>query len=105
WGGRPPSAPRPQARIGGASTGPCQAVRPSLFDRARSSTWPPGQEIPFNRQLAELGVKLGHLTLYNTAFRIVGLDSAYYAPDNKIADFPGYMKGSLGDPQGDQMVF
>ena len=43
--------------------------------------------------------------LYNTAFRIVGLDSAYYAPDNKIADFPGYMKGSLGDPQGDQMVF
>ena len=41
----------------------CQAVRPSLFDRARSSTWPPGQEIPFDRQLADLGVKLGRLTL------------------------------------------
>src|SRR5208283_2406090 len=63
WGGRPPSAPRPQARIGGAPTGPCQAVRPSLFDRARSSPWPPGQEIPFDRQLADRGVKLGRLTL------------------------------------------
>ena len=61
WGGRSPSAPRPQARIGGAPTGPCQTVRPSLFDRARSSTGPPGQEIPFDRQLADLGVKLGRL--------------------------------------------
>jgi hypothetical protein len=43
--------------------------------------------------------------LYNKYFRIVGLDSAYYAPDNRLADFPGYMKGSLGDPQGAQMVF
>jgi hypothetical protein len=43
--------------------------------------------------------------LYNKAFRIVGLDSAYYAPDNSILDFPGYMKGSLGDLQGDQMQF
>jgi hypothetical protein len=41
--------------------------------------------------------------LYNKAFRIVGLDSAYYAPDNSLEDFPGYMKGYLGD--GDQMVF
>src|SRR5271163_5019310 len=63
WGGRPPSAPRPQARIGDAPTGPCQAVRPSLFDRARSSPWPPGQEIPFDRQLADLGVELGRLAL------------------------------------------
>src|SRR5208282_3007544 len=63
WGGRPPSAPRPQARIAGAPTGRCQAVRPSLFDRTRSSPWPPGQEIPFDRQLADLGVKLGRLTL------------------------------------------
>ena len=44
-----------------APTGPCQTVRPSLFDWARSSTWPPGQEIPFDRQLADLGVKLGRL--------------------------------------------
>ncbi len=43
--------------------------------------------------------------LYNTAFRIVGLDSAYYAPDDSLADFPGYMKGSIGDPQGAQMAF
>src|SRR5271165_1283338 len=63
WGGRPPSAPRPQARIGDAPTGRCQAVRPSLFDRARSSPWPPGQEIPFDRQLADLGVELGRLAL------------------------------------------
>src|SRR5271157_4690958 len=63
WGGRPPSAPRRQARIGGAPTGPCQAVRPSPFDRPRSSPWPPGQEIPFDRQLADLGVKLGRLAL------------------------------------------
>ena len=63
WSGRPPSAPRSTARIGGAPTGPCQAVQPSLFDRARSSTWPPGQEIPFDRQLADLGVKLGRLAL------------------------------------------
>src|SRR5260370_9500077 len=62
-GGRPTSAPRRQARIGGAPTVPCQAVRPSLFDRARSSPWPPGQEIPFDRQSADLGVKLGRLTL------------------------------------------
>src|SRR5271170_7418327 len=61
--GRPPSAPRPQARIGGAPIGPCQAVRPSLFDRARSSPWPPGQEIPFDRQLADLGIELGRLAL------------------------------------------
>ena len=39
------------------------AVRPSLFDRARSSPWPPGQEIPFDRQLADLGVELGRLAL------------------------------------------
>ena len=43
--------------------------------------------------------------LYNNAFRIVGLDTAYYAPDNSIGDFPGYMIGSLGDPQGAQMAF
>jgi hypothetical protein len=43
--------------------------------------------------------------LYNDAFRIVGLDSAYYAPDSKLTDFPGYMIGSLGDAQGDQMHF
>jgi hypothetical protein len=34
--------------------------------------------------------------LYNKAYRIVGLDSAYYAPDNRIVDFPGYLIGSLG---------
>lgn len=43
--------------------------------------------------------------LYNDAFRIVGLDTAYYAPDSKLTDFPGYMIGSLGDAQGDQMHF
>jgi hypothetical protein len=43
--------------------------------------------------------------LYNKAFRIVGLDTAYYAPDNTINDFPGYMIGSLGPPQGPQMQF
>ena len=35
-----PERATPTARIGGAPTGPCQTVRPSLFDRARSSTWP-----------------------------------------------------------------
>src|SRR6202166_5339021 len=49
--------------MGGAPTVRCRAVRPSLFDRARSSPWPPGQEIPFDRQLANLRVKLGRLTL------------------------------------------
>ena len=43
--------------------------------------------------------------LYNKAFRIVGLDTAYYAPDNTINDFPGYMIGSLGPAQGPQMQF
>ncbi|MGJ4931802.1 hypothetical protein ACQR1I_32245 [Bradyrhizobium sp. HKCCYLS2038] len=43
--------------------------------------------------------------LTNNAFRIVGLDSAYYAPDNQLKDFPGYMIGSLGDPQGAQIQF
>jgi hypothetical protein len=43
--------------------------------------------------------------LYNNHFRIVGLDSAYFAPDNTIEKFPGYMKGSLGESQGAQMVF
>lgn len=43
--------------------------------------------------------------LYNSSFRIVGLDSAYYAPDNRLEDFPGYMIGNLGDQQGGQMVF
>lgn len=43
--------------------------------------------------------------LYNDAFRIVGLDSAYYAPDNRLEDFPGFMKGSLGDPSGKQTAF
>ena len=43
--------------------------------------------------------------LYNNAFRIVGLDSAYYAPDNGMLDFPGYMIGSLGDPHGQQALF
>src|ERR1700693_4385873 len=51
------------ACIGSALTDPCQAVRPSLFDSACSSPWPPAQEIPFNRQLAYLGVDLGRLTL------------------------------------------
>jgi hypothetical protein len=43
--------------------------------------------------------------LYNKAFRIVGLDSAYYAPDNSIENFPGYMIGSLGPANGPQMQF
>jgi hypothetical protein len=43
--------------------------------------------------------------LYNKAFRIVGLDSAYYAPDTGILEFPGYMIGSLGPPQGQQAHF
>src|SRR5204863_1548042 len=43
--------------------------------------------------------------LYNKAFRIVGLDSAYYAPDNKLINFLGYMIGHLGDAQGGQMQF
>jgi len=43
--------------------------------------------------------------LYNKAFRIVGLDSAYYAPDNKLINFPGYMIGHLGDGQCGQMQF
>ncbi len=40
--------------------------------------------------------------LYNKAFRIVCLDSAYYAPDPA---FDGYMKGYLGDAGGGQMKF
>ena len=43
--------------------------------------------------------------LYNKAFRIVGLDTAYYAPDSSIENFPGYMIGSLGDPSGAQAQF
>lgn len=43
--------------------------------------------------------------LHNKAFRIVGLDSAYYAPDTSLKEFPGYMIGSLGDPNGPQMLF
>jgi hypothetical protein len=35
--------------------------------------------------------------------RVVGLDTAYYAPDDTINDFPGYMIGSLGPAQGPQM--
>ena len=37
--------------------------------------------------------------LYNKSFRIVGLDSAYYAPDDL------YDVGSLGDPAGGQATF
>jgi hypothetical protein len=43
--------------------------------------------------------------LYNAAFRIVGLDTAYYAPDSAIDEFPGYMIGSLGPTEGPQMQF
>jgi hypothetical protein len=39
--------------------------------------------------------------LYNNTFRIVGLDSAYYAPDQS---FDGFMQGTLG-PAGGQMQF
>jgi hypothetical protein len=40
--------------------------------------------------------------LYNNAFRIVGLDTAYYAPDQS---FYGFMQGTLGPGQGGQMQF
>jgi len=38
--------------------------------------------------------------LYNTSFRIVGLDSAYYSKEEELYQF-----GSLGDPAGPQAVF
>src|SRR5471030_3243279 len=63
WACRPPNAPGSTARIGGAPTSPRPAAQPSLFDPTRSSPWPPGQEIPFYRQLTDLGVKLGRLAL------------------------------------------
>src|SRR5208337_3646870 len=61
--GRRLNATGREARIGGARKHPCPDVRPSPGAPARSSTWPPGQEIPLYRQLANLGVKLGRLTL------------------------------------------
>ena len=64
-----PSASSSTARIGGAPTGPCQAVRPSLFDRARSSSSASSPDPDFDRRCAvlgssprtSLGVKLGRL--------------------------------------------
>ena len=63
WAGRPPSAPPPAAHTGGARTGRPSPDRPGRDGRAGSSPWPLGQEIPFHRQLADLGVKLGLFAL------------------------------------------
>ena len=45
----------------------------------RSSTWPPGQEIPLYRQLADLAVELGRLTLA----RLLALAGGAGAPGEK----------------------
>src|ERR1700678_1599633 len=63
WADRPPSAPRSAARIAAAPTAPPRFARPSRVSPARSSTWPPGQEIPLYRQFADLAVELGRLPL------------------------------------------
>src|SRR5450755_811331 len=60
---RRPSAPDSAAYIAGEPTNSRQAVRPSPCARGHSSPGPPGQEIPFNRQLANLGIKLRRLAL------------------------------------------
>src|SRR5450755_1803155 len=60
---RRPSAPDSAAHIAGEPTDSRQAVRPSPCARGHSSPGPLGQEIPFNRQLADLGIKLRRLAL------------------------------------------
>src|SRR6202451_1528878 len=62
-GGRPPSAPRSAARIAGEPINSRLFGPPSPVSLARSSTWPLHQEIPFYRQLADLGVELARLPL------------------------------------------
>src|SRR5208283_1956230 len=54
--------PHSAARIAGEPTSPPPGAPPSRVCLARSSPWPPGQEIPFDRQLADHGVELGRLT-------------------------------------------
>ena len=51
------------AHIAGEPTRSRRAVRPSPCARGRSSPGPLGQEIPFDRQLANLGIKLRRLAL------------------------------------------
>src|ERR1039458_5643775 len=60
---RRPNAPDSAAHIAGQPTKSRQAARPSPSARGHSSPGPPGQEIPFNRQLANLGIKLRRLAL------------------------------------------
>src|SRR5258708_5705586 len=62
-GDRRPNAPESAAHIAGEPTNCRQAARPSPCARECSSPGPPGQEIPFNRQLANLGIKLRRLAL------------------------------------------
>src|SRR5271170_3870175 len=62
-GDRRPNAPGSAAHIAGEPTNSRPASRPSPDARGRSSPGPPGQEIPFNRQLANLGIKLRRLAL------------------------------------------
>src|SRR5258708_25377928 len=62
-GDRRPNAPESAAHIAGEPTNSRQAARPSPCARECSSPGPPGQEIPFNRQLANLGIKLRRLAL------------------------------------------
>src|SRR6478609_11809649 len=62
-GERRPNAPDSAAHIAGEPTNSRLAARPSPCARGHSSPGPPGQEIPFNRQLANLGIKLCRLAL------------------------------------------
>src|SRR5258708_15677474 len=62
-GDRRPNAPDSAAHIAGEPINSRQAARPSPCAREYSSPGPPGQEIPFNRQLANLGIKLRRLAL------------------------------------------
>src|SRR6202023_1853446 len=60
---RRPNAPDSAAHIAGELTNSRLAARPSPCARGRSSPGPLGQEIPFNCQLANLGIKLRRLAL------------------------------------------
>src|SRR5258708_28158445 len=62
-GDRRPNAPESAAHIAGEPTTSRQAARPSPCARECSSPGPPAPEIPFNRQLANLGITLRRLSL------------------------------------------
>src|SRR5215203_1887987 len=56
--GKPRSGPGSAGRIAGAPTAPGGRGRASLCGPACSSSGPPGQKIPLDRELADLGVEL-----------------------------------------------